>query len=64
MDEQAKPIAIEAKREEGDKAVVAPGIKDFEADEPLLRENGQRFVLFPIKYHEVRARRVLTRKVA
>ncbi|KAG7111916.1 Ribonucleoside-diphosphate reductase small chain like protein [Verticillium longisporum] len=53
MDEQAKPIAIEAKREEGDKAVVAPGIKDFEADEPLLRENGQRFVLFPIKYHEI-----------
>ncbi|CRK48189.1 hypothetical protein BN1723_001446 [Verticillium longisporum] len=53
MDEQAKPIAIEAKREEEDKAVVAPGIKDFEADEPLLRENGQRFVLFPIKYHEI-----------
>lgn len=22
-------------------------------DEPLLRENAQRFVLFPIKYHEV-----------
>jgi ribonucleoside-diphosphate reductase subunit M2 len=22
-------------------------------DEPLLRENSQRFVLFPIKYHEV-----------
>lgn len=33
---------------------VAPGIKDFEADEPLLQENPQRFVLFPIKYHEVR----------
>lgn len=23
-------------------------------EEPLLRENAQRFVLFPIKYHEVR----------
>ena len=25
-----------------------------EQDEPLLMENKQRFVLFPIKYHEVR----------
>ncbi|GJC86809.1 ribonucleoside-diphosphate reductase small chain [Colletotrichum liriopes] len=24
-----------------------------ELDEPLLQENGQRFVLFPIKYHEI-----------
>lgn len=29
-------------------------IKDDEADEPILRENASRFVLFPIKYHEVR----------
>jgi len=28
-------------------------IKDHEQDEPLLMENKQRFVLFPIKYHEV-----------
>jgi hypothetical protein len=35
---------------------VAPTIKATEADEPLLQENPQRFVLFPIKYHEVRAR--------
>jgi ribonucleoside-diphosphate reductase subunit M2 len=34
---------------------VAPTIKPTEADEPLLQENPQRFVLFPIKYHEVRA---------
>lgn len=33
---------------------VAPTIKPEEADEPLLQENPQRFVLFPIKYHEVR----------
>ena len=26
-----------------------------DADEPLLRENKHRFVLFPIQYHEVRA---------
>lgn len=33
--------------------VVAPTIKAEEADEPLLQENPHRFVLFPIKYHEV-----------
>ena len=32
---------------------VAPTIKETEADEPLLQENPHRFVLFPIKYHEV-----------
>ncbi|KAI9801150.1 MAG: Ribonucleotide-diphosphate reductase (RNR), small subunit [Sarcosagium campestre] len=38
----------------GDKAVsVAPTIKPDEVDEPLLRENAQRFVLFPIKYHKI-----------
>ncbi|KAJ6261872.1 hypothetical protein Dda_2671 [Drechslerella dactyloides] len=29
------------------------GLKPEEADEPLLVENKKRFVLFPIKYHEV-----------
>lgn len=46
-----KPIVEEVKVEE--KALVAPGIKAEEADEPLLRENPNRFVVFPIKYHEV-----------
>ena len=32
---------------------VAPTIKPEEAHEPLLQENPHRFVLFPIKYHEV-----------
>ncbi|PMD21948.1 hypothetical protein NA56DRAFT_645177 [Hyaloscypha hepaticicola] len=47
-----KPIVEEVKTE---KAVVAvaPTIKPEEADEPLLQENPQRFVLFPIKYHEI-----------
>lgn len=35
---------------------VAPGIKAAEASEPLLQENPHRFVLFPIKYHEVSTR--------
>lgn len=46
-----------------DKPSVAPTIKVSEADEPLLQENPHRFVLFPIKYHEVRADRSMTRKV-
>jgi ribonucleoside-diphosphate reductase subunit M2 len=32
---------------------VAPTIKELEATEPLLQENPHRFVMFPIKYHEV-----------
>ena len=44
---------LDAPKEEN-KPAVAPTIKDEEADEPLLQENPQRFVLFPIKYHEVR----------
>lgn len=32
---------------------VAPGIKPNETDEPILQENPHRFVLFPIKYHEI-----------
>ncbi|KAF3021917.1 hypothetical protein G7054_g13318 [Neopestalotiopsis clavispora] len=35
------------------KGGVAPTIKAEEADEPLLQENPNRFVLFPIKYHEI-----------
>jgi ribonucleoside-diphosphate reductase subunit M2 len=39
--------------EEVQVAKVAPTIKPEEMDEPLLQENPNRFVLFPIKYHEV-----------
>jgi len=39
--------------EKGQRPAVAPGIEDHEAEEPLLQENPHRFVLFPIKYHEV-----------
>jgi len=35
-------------------AEVASTIKEEEASEPILQENPNRFVLFPIKYHEVR----------
>jgi ribonucleoside-diphosphate reductase subunit M2 len=40
---------------------VASGTKAQEMDEPLLQENPHRFVLFPIKYHEVRVNHYATR---
>ncbi len=56
--EETKPLEqakLELKKNvvEEVKLAVAPTIKASEADEPLLQENPQRFVLFPIKYHEV-----------
>ncbi|KAK2797678.1 Ribonucleotide-diphosphate reductase (RNR), small subunit [Emmonsiellopsis sp. PD_5] len=55
-----KPIILDPKlleKYETSKPVeekkVAAGIKDLEADEPLLQENPNRFVLFPLKYHEI-----------
>lgn len=50
--ELEKPVSEPVKAVE--KVSVAPTIKPHEADEPLLQENPHRFVLFPIKYHEVR----------
>lgn len=57
-----KPLVEEVKKVEKEtETAVAPTIKPEESDEPILQENPQRFVLFPIKYHEVR--NALTRKV-
>jgi ribonucleoside-diphosphate reductase subunit M2 len=47
--ETKKPAVEESKLN-----LVAPTIRLEEADEPLLQANPHRFVLFPIKYHEVR----------
>ena len=46
-----KPVVEEVKKveKESETAVTKPD----ESDEPLLQENPNRFVLFPIKYHEV-----------
>ena len=52
-----KKSAIESRKEDPSKPAVAPTIKPEETDEPLLQENPHRFVLFPIKYHEVRTSR-------
>ena len=57
--ELKKPVVkamVEPVKPQVEAPKVAPTIKATEADEPLLQENPQRFVLFPIKYHEVRAR--------
>ncbi|KAJ8122189.1 hypothetical protein O1611_g9903 [Lasiodiplodia mahajangana] len=52
IDAHHKPTTVEQPKE-APKPAVAPGIKPEEAEEPLLQENPQRFVLFPIKYHEI-----------
>jgi ribonucleoside-diphosphate reductase subunit M2 len=43
---------------------VAPTLKEEEASEPILQENPNRFVLFPIKYHEVRTRLYIPNRVS
>jgi ribonucleoside-diphosphate reductase subunit M2 len=53
VDAEHTPKVEETKKDDKT-SVVASGIKAEEVDEPILRENPQRFVLFPIKYHEVR----------
>jgi ribonucleoside-diphosphate reductase subunit M2 len=58
-DEVAVPIKgipeLPEEPEQPTAASVAPTIRDDEKAEPILQENPQRFVLFPIKYHEVSA---------
>lgn len=51
---EADPKTATDVKKEADALIVAPAVKAEECDEPLLQENPQRFVLFPIKYHEVR----------
>ena len=50
-----------ASKPEAEQVKVPATAKDFEADEPLLQDNPNRFVLFPIKYHEVRVPKPSTR---
>jgi len=42
------PLADEPEEEEAEAAA-----KEDDSIEPILQENANRFVLFPIKYHEV-----------
>ncbi|KAL6913185.1 hypothetical protein FSST1_010945 [Fusarium sambucinum] len=50
---ELKTKIVEETNKEEPKTAPVSGIKAEEADEPLLQENPQRFVLFPIKYHEI-----------
>lgn len=57
---QTSDVVIDAKvtkpvAEKTEVAKQTPSIQELEASEPLLQENPRRFVLFPIKYHEVRS---------
>ena len=52
------PAEVEVKKPETTIEVkqtptLAETIKQMEAEEPLLQENPNRFVLFPLKYHEI-----------
>lgn len=47
----------EPKVEEKKLVSLPTTLQESEQFEPLLAENKQRFVLFPIKYHEVMASR-------
>lgn len=58
--ESQKP-AVEQSKEVSPKNAEFASIKALEAEEPLLQENPQRFVLFPIKYHEVSPKRRVRR---
>ena len=55
------PTTTEVALEKLEAPKVAPTIKEDESDEPLLQENPHRFVLFPIRYNEVRVYPPLTR---
>lgn len=47
------PMPDDLPEPEVPKPSAAPGLKGDEVNEPILQENPNRFVLFPIKYHEV-----------
>jgi len=46
-------VKTESKPEEKKLVALPSSLQSEELDEPLLAENKQRFVLFPIKYHEI-----------
>ncbi|RDA93356.1 hypothetical protein CP533_0343 [Ophiocordyceps camponoti-saundersi (nom. inval.)] len=54
VDSTSEPVSPDLRDVKKDsKVAVTSTIKSDEADEPLLQENPQRFVLFPIKYSEI-----------
>jgi ribonucleoside-diphosphate reductase subunit M2 len=52
--EEPVSTVVDTKKIEQAPVEAESGLKPEEMDEPLLQANPNRFVLFPIKYHEVR----------
>lgn len=55
--------ALEEVKVDQKAVAIASTIKPQEQDEPLLQENPNRFVMFPIKYHEVSSRVIVALRV-
>ena len=49
---EKKPVA-EIKSDVVEAPKAAPTWRELEAEEDILKENPHRFVLFPIKFHEI-----------
>ena len=56
VDDLVKPVILESTKtiiKPVEVAVTPASLKALEKEEPLLKENPHRFVLFPIKYNDV-----------
>jgi len=42
-----------AMKEDAEVSSISSSTKKFVEDEPLLRENPSRFVIFPVEYHDI-----------
>lgn len=54
QDLNAKHAATKETIKAPEEPATIPGLRGDELEEPILKENPHRFVLFPIQYHEVR----------
>lgn len=54
QDLDAKYAATKEVTKAPEEPATIPDLRSEELEEPILKENPHRFVLFPIQYHEVR----------
>lgn len=54
QDLDAKHAATKEATKAPEEPAKIPDLRNEELEEPILKENPHRFVLFPIQYHEVR----------
>jgi hypothetical protein len=50
---EKKPVLEIQQQSKVEEPSAPKTLKELEKDEPLLQENPHRFVLFPLKYHEI-----------